>query len=287
MKRFALSVLLLSCGLSAFSQTSAYDQLKEDPKKAYGTYYPYLFKTEDLTPTPKGYKPVYISLYARHGSRYAWNGKVYQELDELLDEASKKNLLTEEGKTFYSHFLNIKEELMTGVSELTQVGWDQQQRNARIMHDRFKEVFRDGGEVFAISSMSRRCMLSMSAFCQELVQCNPEIEVREQTSRFTLDGVVPTDDENPLKRDFPKVTPRYQKNMSSFVKDTTQTSKVLSRMFTSTDSLSGDLEDVANNLVDLYISLPSIGHEGIMEGIVTDEDIVNHWEGYEAAVGEL
>ena len=279
MKRTAVSfVLLLGCMLSAYSQPSAYEQLREDPKKAYGTYYPYLFTTETLTPAPKGYKPVYISLYARHGSRYAWNAKVYQELDALLAEASQKNILTEEGKVFYGRFLNIKEELMTGVSELTQVGWEQQQRNARVMYDRFKELFRDGGNVFAISSMSRRCMLSMSAFCQELVQCNPKIEIREQTSRFTLDGVVPTDDENPYKRDFPKVSPRYEKNMDSFVPDTTQTSKVLARMFTSTASLDGDLEEVAENLVDLYISLPSIGYEGMMDGIVTDEDVVAHWE---------
>ena len=278
MRQLISFFLILCFGQAAFSQSLAYDQLKEDPKKAYGTYYPYLFTMEELTPAPKGYEPVYISLYARHGSRYAWNGKVYQELDALLAEASEKNILTEAGKIFYKRFLGIKEELMTGVSELTQVGWEQQQRNAKVMYNRFKDVFKDGGNVFAISSMSRRCMLSMSAFCQELVQCNPEIEIREQTSRFTLDGVVPTDEENPLRRDIPKVKPRYEKNKSSFVPDTTQTSKVLSRMFTSTESLSGDLEEIAENLVDLYISLPSIGYEGLMDGIVTDEDVVTHWE---------
>lgn len=278
MKRLLLFFLISGFGQAAFAQSSAFEQLKEDPMKAYGTYYPYLFEMGELTPAPKGYEPVYISHYSRHGSRYAWNGKVYQELDALLAEASEKNILTEAGKNFYKRFLDIKEELTIGVGELTQVGWEQLQKNAKVMHDRFEKLFADGGEVFAISSMSRRCMLSMSAFCQELVQCNPEIEIREQTSRFTLDGVVPTDEENPYRREIPQVKPRYENNMSSFVKDTSMASKVLARMFTSTESLSGDLDAVAENLVDMYISLPSIGYEGLMEGLVTDEDVVAHWE---------
>ena len=98
---------------------------------------------------------------------------------------------------------------MTGVSELTQLGWDQHQSIARNMYNNFPEVFKKGGNVLAISSLSGRCVISMSAFCQELVQCNPKIEIREQSSRFTLDGVVPTDNQNPIKHKFPRLKPRY------------------------------------------------------------------------------
>ena len=113
------------------------------------------------------------------------------------------HLLTDEGERFYARFMEAKDELMTGISELTQLGWEQHQGIARTMYNRFPEVFRKGGNILAISSLSGRCVLSMSAFCQELVQCNPALEIREQSSRFTLDGVVPDDKENPLKRDFP------------------------------------------------------------------------------------
>jgi hypothetical protein len=118
----------------------------------------------------------------------------------------------------------------------------------------------------------------MSAFCQELVQCNPAIEIREQSSRFTLDGVVPGDKQNPAYREWAKVRPKYEKHMDSFQRDTTLRHKVLTRVFKSTEGLPGNMRQIADNLVSLYTSLPSIDHEGMMGDILTDEDIVKHWE---------
>jgi len=146
------------------------------------------------------------------------------------------------------------------------------------MYERFPDVFWKGGNVLAISSLSGRCVMSMSAFCQELVQCNPKLEIREQSSRFTLDGVVPGDKENPAYREWPKARPRYEQNRASFVRDTTLHSKVISRVFKSTEGLPGNMRRIAGNLVSLYTSLPNIGHEGMMGNILTDADIVQNWE---------
>ena len=280
MKKQLLSVLFVLLGaLTVWAQApSALDQLKADPKKAYGTDYPYLFQDAAMTRAPRGYKPFYISHYARHGSRYYWNETLYRNLDTLLDAASRKNLFTPEGQAFYERFLELRPELMTGISELTQVGWDQHQRIARTMYNRFPEVFRKGGNVLAISSLSGRCMLSMSAFCQELVQCNPAIEIREQASRFTLDGVVPQDKQNPVKHQFPKASPRFIANMEGFPRDTLLYRNVISRVFTSTEGLPGNIRRIADDLVSLYTSLPSISHEGMMDGLVTDQELVDHWE---------
>ena len=172
----ALTLLTLTAGAQS---TPALEQLKANPRKAYGTDYPYQQEACSLTKTPKGYKPFYISHYARHGSRYYWNGFLYKELDTLLTAAHNKHLLTPEGEAFHDKFMAAKQELTTGVSELTQLGWEQHQGIARTMYNRFPEVFKKGGNVLAVSSLSGRCVLSMSAFCQELVQCNPKIEIRE------------------------------------------------------------------------------------------------------------
>ncbi len=279
MKRILTVLSLLCWALASLAQgVPALEQLKADPKKAYGTDYPYLFAVNRLTPAPRGYKPFYISHYARHGSRYYWNDRLYKELDTLLAVAHEKALLTAEGEAFYARFLENRDELMTGISELTQLGWDQHQQIARTMYGRFPEVFRKGGNVLAISSLSGRCVLSMSAFCQELVQCNPRIEIREQSSRFTLDGVVPDDRQNPVKHDYPSVRPRYEKNIGLFDADTTLVHKILTRVFTSTEGLPGRMDHVASNLASLYTSLPSIDHVGLMGDIVTDEDVVANWE---------
>ena len=279
MKRILATLLTAFFAIGALAQSvPALEQLKADPRKAYGTDYPYGFKMEAITPSPRGYKPFYISGYARHGSRYYWNDRLYTQLDTLLLEAHEKQLLTEDGEAFYAQFLENKQELMTGISELTDLGWQQHQQIARTMYNRFPEVFKKGGNVLAISSLSGRCVLSMSAFCQELVQCNPKIEIREQSSRFTLDGVVPGDKQNPAYREWPKATPRYEKNRDAFPRDTTLRFQVLSRVFKSTENLPRHMRRVADNLINMYTSLPSINHEGMLGDIITDEDIVRNWE---------
>jgi Tol biopolymer transport system component len=258
--------------------SSPADILKTNPRKAYGTDYPYEFTTEKLTKAPKGYKPFYISHYGRHGSRYYWNALLYRDLDSLLTTAHSRKQLTAEGEAFYKRFEAAKDELSTGVSELTDLGWEQHQRIARTMYNSFPEVFKKGGNVLAISSLTGRCVLSMSGFCQELVQCNPKIEIREQSSRFTLDGVVPVDRLNPVKHDFPKPRPRFEKNISQFKDNDNLREKVISRTFSSTEGLPGDMKEIGDNLINLYTSLPNIGHEGMMGNLVSDAEIAARWE---------
>ena len=279
MKYWGISLIwALCCTMASAQQANVLDQLKSDPRKSYGTDYTYSFNAPQLTKAPRGYKPFYISHYGRHGSRYYWNANLYRELDSLLTIAHQKHLLTTEGEGFYERFMVAKEELKTGVSELTQVGWDQHQRIARTMYDNFPQVFKNGGHVLAISSLSGRCVLSMSAFCQELVQCNPKIEIREQSSRFTLDGVVPTDKENPLRRKFPRARPRFENNRNLFNYRDSLNENIISRVFVSTEGLPGNMRHIASNLINLYTSLPSISHEGMMGQIITDEEIARRWE---------
>ena len=278
MKRLLLALTFIICQLSFSVAQSALEQLKADPRKAYGTDYPYSFNTRPLTKTPDGYEPFYISHYGRHGSRYYWTDRLYIELDSLLSYAHRKNNLTPAGKAFYEKFMAVKSELMTGVSELTQLGWEQHQGIARTMYNTFPEVFRNGGNVYAISSLTGRCVISMAAFCQELVQCNPKLEIREQSSRFTLDGVVPTDRQNPVKHRFPKARPRYEQHRDLFQDLDTLRKIAVARTFIQPDSLPGNQHHIGSNLINLYTSLPSIGYEGMMGNIITDKELADEWE---------
>ena len=272
-------IIFISGSLTLSAQSGVLDELGSDPRKAYGNDYPYGYGESTLTHAPRGYKPFYISQYARHGSRYFWNDSLYSQLDTLLSTAYANDCLTPEGEKFHSRFMSLKDELTTGVSELTQLGWEQHGQLARTMYANFKELFRKGGDIMAVSSLTGRCVLSMSAFCLEMTRCNPKLKIREQSSRFTLDGVVPDDIQNPKLRKFPKATPRYEQNMSSF-KHTGSVLRdsIIRRMFTSTDGLPGNVNTIAASLASLYTSLPSIGHEGLMEGIIADEDLIPGWE---------
>ena len=279
MKRITHTLILWAVALSMSAQgVAALDQVKADPRKAYGTDYPYSFSPVKLTKAPSGYKAFYISHYGRHGSRYYWNDALYRELDSLLTKAHNRQQLTAEGEAFRTKFMAAKDELAVSVSELSDLGWEQHQRIARTMYNTFPEVFKEGGEVFAISSLTGRCVLSMASFCQELTQCNPKIEIREQSARKTLDGVKPDDFQNPLRQKFPRSRPRFEQNRSQFHYTDSLRETIVSRLLTSTEGLPGNVHHIGSNLINLYTSLPSIGHEGMMGNILTDEELAARWE---------
>ena len=58
MKRIFHVLILWTIALSSWAQgVSALDQVKADPRKAYGTDYPYSFEKVTLTKAPSGYTP--------------------------------------------------------------------------------------------------------------------------------------------------------------------------------------------------------------------------------------
>ena len=279
MKKIFHILLLLGIVLTSWAQGSnALEQVKADPRKAYGTDYPYPYEKVALTKAPSGYKAFYISHYGRHGSRYYWNDVLYREMDSLLNKAHDLGQLTPVGEAFREKYNACKGELALGVSELSDKGWEQHQFIARTMYNNFPEVFKNGGDVYAISSLVGRCVMSMAAFCLELKQQNPKIEIREESARKVLDGVKPDDRQNPLRHRWPRSKPRYEKNRGMFQGKDTLRNVIVPRVFTSTEGLPGNPHHIGSNLINLYTSLPSIGHEGMMGNIITDEEIAARWE---------
>ncbi len=279
MKRILLAIALFTCAFSYAQRMNVLDEIKANPQKAYGTDYPYTFDAPALTKSPKGYKPFYISHYARHGSRYYWNNSLYLELDTIMTEAHEKHLLTPDGEKFYTQYKALYPEFMAGMGELTHVGWDQHQGIARMMYKSFPEVFKNGGTVRAISSTTGRCIISMSAFCQAMVQCNPKIDIYEQAGRATLPAVKPDADDNPYKTNAPRA--RLQMDMSGFNPQTVQVGSnddIVGRLFTSTEGLSRNSRRIFSNLKNLYTSLPSIDHEELLQGLFSDDELTAGWE---------
>ena len=280
MKRLIEMVLLWCMTLTMAAQgTSALEQLKADPRKAYGTDYPYPTRRVALTKAPAGYEAFYISHYGRHGSRYYWTDGLYREMDTLLTRAHRQGLLTEAGERFKERYDACKGELAMSVGELSDLGWEQHRRIARQMYEDFGEVFKDGKEVMAVSSLVGRCVMSMAAFCLELKACDAKMNIREQSARKTLDGVKPDDRQNPLRKKWPKSVPRYEQHKALFTGKDSLREVIVPRLLKSTEGLPGSVNRIGSNLINLYTSLPSIGQEGIMEGIISDEELAARWEG--------
>lgn len=277
MKKLFLLLAMLPMTLMA-QRPHVMDELKADPKKAYGNDYPYLFQRNTLTPAPEGYKPFYISHYGRHGSRYYWSDNLYKDLQALLTQAAEKQLLTPEGKAFHERFMAALPELMARWGELSEAGWQQHQRIAKEMYENFPEIFKSGSHALAVSSLQGRCVISMASFCMELKQHCPEVEIRQESSRTTLDAVVPDDHQNPNRKEFPTLRPKYEQSSIKVAQDPGLTDRIVSRMLKSTEGLDKKPQQIADDLKNLYTSLVSIGHEGMMGNIYTDADVVSQWE---------
>ena len=88
----ALSVLLLAVSLNA--EIIKRDQVNADNlKKMAGSVYAYEAPTESLTPAPKGFKPVYLTHFGRHGSRFLDNASNYDRPYNILTISLRRPMM--------------------------------------------------------------------------------------------------------------------------------------------------------------------------------------------------
>ena len=156
MKRLLSFVPLFCVALSVSAQT-AKDEIRQNPALAAGKYYAYQAPSVELTPAPEGYEPFYISMFARHGSRYLTKQKKYDKPLAVLRDAEKQHILTE-----------------------------QHRQLVRRMFARYPQVFTEGVHVDARSTYKTRAFLSMTAGCVELKGLNPKLNITNDASNHDL-----------------------------------------------------------------------------------------------------
>lgn len=278
-KTILLIVLLLLPFLMVHGQRAdVREEVLANPLRSYGNDFPYPARTYRQTPSPKGYRPFYISHYGRHGSRYYWETSLYKRIDSLLSAAHSEGILTEEGEEFYRQYSSILPELTGRVTELTPLGYEQHEKIAGEMYDSFPELFKKGGHVEAYSSLEGRCIVSMAAFCQSLAGLNHKLDIYQRASRETLDAVVPDSKDNPRQWTInpepfpvmgnPTVAASPAAGKMPFVE-----------MFFKSGSLDGQkARIIQSTLSTFYTSLPSIGHEGMMGEPYSSDEIFSRWE---------
>lgn len=181
MKKRGWIVLFLAFPLWMQGQ-SAREEIGKNPALAAGKYYAYQAPEEKLTPAPAGYEPFYISMFARHGSRYLTKEKKYAAPLSLLLEADEEGVLTPDGKCVLKVVASLAQEAEGRYGELTPKGAQQHRELIDRMFHRYPEVFSDGTHVDAHSTYKTRAFLSMAAGCVELKGLNPKLNVTTQTS---------------------------------------------------------------------------------------------------------
>lgn len=168
--------------LAILLQLQPMQMIREDYDRAGVNTHPYEFRTMPETKAPKGYEPVYISHYGRHGSRTDWGLGNYTYVIEILEKAEKEGLLTEEGKELLNEIRAVAEVHHGADGHLTRLGEWEHRELADRMFDNYPQVFKKGSGLIRVeSSTVHRCLVSMANFTGELIRLRPGL-------RFEIDS---------------------------------------------------------------------------------------------------
>ena len=179
---FALWALSLTC----IDAQNVREQLKRDFLKAGSNYYTYQGPTQALTPAPDGYKPFYLSSYARHGSRYLIKASEYDSPYQVLQKADEAGKLTDLGKKAFKELGYLREDARERYGDLTPLGAAQHRQIAQRMYDRFPEVFKGRSVVEAKSTVVIRCILSMQNELLQLAKNNRRLIFNSDASQHDM-----------------------------------------------------------------------------------------------------
>lgn len=239
----------------------------------------------DVKP-PKGYKPFYVSHYGRHGARWATSDKSYIRVYEKLSKAHNDGKLTELGKKIYNQYCEIYPNLIGHTGELTQKGQLQHRNIASVMAKSFPEIFKNAGSIEAESSISPRCILSMSAFCSELQRHYPKVDIKTQACPSDMSYISPYDavygDLLPADKFNISWQAPWRLGLENYSKDLINTDEFLAKLFTDLKYAKGLVDPL--KLKKSFFAVMSgmdcldFSSNHLFANLFTEEEIFQLWE---------
>lgn len=191
MKYLKIILSLLFLSLASLSGAQELENaLIENPMRAGCTYHSYEVPTNAVrTPAPKGFKPIYISHYGRHGSRHHSPFMINQNYPRELLYADSLGLLTDTGKVILDELMTVYRVHEGMLGELSRKGFREHQGIAERMYSSFPQIWKGRKTVNCISSNYSRCVLSMGAFTGRLQSLVPELSVSAVAGKKYFDIV--------------------------------------------------------------------------------------------------
>lgn len=190
MKRYALllAVVALAMGGTVKGSSAVGEAIRSCPEKAGGIYYAYDVERDSVVSVPEGYRPVYISHYGRHGSRWPVNQKIYKTAGDFFQDQQLAENLSSEGRSAWKMVTRCAGNAHGHLGELTAKGVRQHRSIAERMRMRFPELFAEGN-VVARSSVEPRCIMSMMAFCDQLEEQVPGVRIAKHATPGDMDFI--------------------------------------------------------------------------------------------------
>ncbi|MBQ1648480.1 MAG: hypothetical protein II047_08540, partial [Bacteroidales bacterium] len=272
--------------IPANSQTVR-DQIFSDLDKAGGVYYMYPFSEHTVTSPPKGYTPVYMSHYGRHGARYLLNDTQYERSLGVLRAAHERQALTPEGERLWQEArAYFEEECQYRAGELSSLGWDQHFRIAQEIYRDNKAFFKKRPVITAGATQIPRCIVSMAAFCQGLVQMDGRLQVYEAASLTELDELNPHAPENPRRENVVMEEGRYKRKdpwgtgLKDFIDARIDHRAICARFFQNPDFPAPfrGTRAFVTDLYDLVFNMQCVPTQRSLMWVFTSEECYKLWE---------
>lgn len=232
-KSVVISVFLLHFFTCAPSHAqSVRDLIIQKPVYASCNYNTYPDSIpNNLTPSPEGKKPFYISHYGRHGSRYISSRSGFDTPFRMIAHADSVNELTPIGVRVFDEMKTIMEDTEGRWGELTSYGKQQHRLIARRMVERFPEVFSGDARVSCISTIVPRCIESMGAAMIEMKQKNPELRITMVASQ--RNQLYMNHQDRKLRRGY--MTPEAKKAYDAYIASRLGNSRLMELIFKNPD----------------------------------------------------
>ena len=185
-KTILLITAALLCLQLGAQQRDGFEEIRKEPLKAGNVFYMYNHDIPAHAPAPRGYKPVYVSHYGRHGARSHSSEKDFDNIIGILSAARDRGLLTETGARCLADYEKVYPIIHGRSSDLTGHGVTQQHRIAHNMYRNYRRVFRGDKKIDANSTTVPRVVLTMNAFCEQMHSDNPKLRIEQQASEATM-----------------------------------------------------------------------------------------------------
>lgn len=288
MKKFASFCLIVFLVSGLCSAQEIPDVFARDPLRCGGRFYVYDYgHPAVLTPAPDGYRPFYISHFARHGAR--WCNSEYTSLHDCLSRAAREGRLTGEGRALFSRFEAYYRKVRLRKGNLTGIGKAQHAAIATHMWERFPEVFEGPTHVEAFSTESPRVIMSMWSCLSRLKELDGDLDVQADASAAYAPWLQPNLSSSPYyRKECFRAGEAAEKAAADFFRETAPCEEIAGRYFTDTsyleEKLGIPLQEFATTLLsvvtDTYCQETD---RGCFDDLLSPEEAYLIWKGASAA----
>lgn len=262
------------------------DELEATPYKAGGNHYNYPFDEYSVAKPPKGYEPVYISHYGRHGARYITNSAKYDTVAKLLEHGRDKGALTPEGERLCADYMAIYPKLQYHNGDLTIKGQEQHRELARRMIKAYPSLFRKDASVDARASVSPRAIISMMSFCDEIHQQKPKVSISycADYSELDITALKPLNQsEEASSREFYSLlrTEALGRGLAKAAKESAlDADAFFLRYFKDMEAVKecGKPGDLFNDLAEVAYNIQCLDFDADLTGYFTPQERFQSWE---------